>query len=124
MARIAIVDDSRLARTLASRALGAAGHAVQEVEPSSLFDVLKELRREPPDLLMMDFLMPDCPGISLVRACKDDPALQRMRILVLTAHVDKESDHVMKRLGVDGILRKPTAPADLQAAVATTLSGT
>lgn len=123
MARIAIVDDSRLARTLGANALSAVGHAVRDIEPASLFDVLKSLRDDPPALLVMDFLMPNCPGPSLARACKDDPVLQAMKIVVVTAHVDRDTDDLLLRLGVRTVLRKPISPKDLQEAVAAVLGG-
>ncbi len=79
MGRIMIIDDSRLARTFSAASLRKAGHDVLEVEPTSIFDVLKAVKETTPDLLVMDFLMPNCPGISLARVCHEDPGLQAMR---------------------------------------------
>ena len=123
MAKIAIVDDSRLARTLEANSLIPEGHTVRDIDPTSLFDVLKVLHDDPPDLLVMDFLMPNCPGPSLARACKDDLALEHMKIMVVTAHVDKDTDQLLKRLGVVAVLRKPIAPKTLQEAVTSILAG-
>ena len=52
MGRIMIVDDSRLARTFAAACLRKQGHEVLEVDPTSIFDVLKavkEARARPAD---------------------------------------------------------------------------
>ena len=46
MPRIAIVDDSRLARAFAAAALRAKGHEVVEIEPNSLFEILRVLRED------------------------------------------------------------------------------
>jgi CheY-like chemotaxis protein len=107
MARIAIVDDSRLARTFTVSCLKKLGHELVEVDPSSLFDVIKLLREQPPQLLIMDFLMPNCPGTSLARAFREDPALKDVRILMVSAHRDEEVQERLKRLGVDAFLAKP-----------------
>ncbi len=123
MSRIAIVDDSRLARMFAAGALRAQAHEVVEVEPSSLFAVLKVLRDDPVDLLVMDFLMPDCPGESLVRACREDPALQDLAILLLSAHRDDAALLRMKQHGISGFLLKPLDPAVLVARVEEALAG-
>jgi len=120
MARIAIVDDSRLARTVAVATLRKAGHAVTEIEPASLFDVLKALRNDPPDLLVTDYLMPGCPGLSLVRACHEEASLRGMKVLMVTAHHDDEIQERLLRVGVDRFLHKPFPP-EILAAVADSL---
>ena len=117
MARIAIVDDSRLARMFVAGALRTRGHEVVEVEPDSLFSVLKVLRDDPVDLLVMDLLMPECPGESLVRACREDAALQGLPVLLLSAHRDDEALHRMQHQGISGFLLKPVEPATLVAKV-------
>ncbi|MDP1833212.1 MAG: response regulator [Geothrix sp.] len=122
MPRIAIVDDSRLARAFAAGALRAQGHEVVEVEPTSLFEVLKVLRETPVDLLLADFLMPDCPGESLVRACREDAALRDLPILIVSAHRDEASLMRMKQMGISGFLLKPVEASALAAKVTGTLA--
>jgi CheY-like chemotaxis protein len=107
MARIAIVDDSRLARTFTRSCLANLGHELLEVEPASLFDVIKILRENPPDLVLTDYLMPNCPGTSLVRAFREDPNLKDARVLMISAHRDEEIQERLTRLGVDAFLSKP-----------------
>ena len=123
MARIAIVDDSRLARVFAAAALRARGHEVVEVEPESLFRVLAVLREAPVDLLLLDLLMPNCPGESLVRACREDPALNTLPVLVLSAHRDDDALRRMQQQGLSGFLLKPLDAAALVAKVQETLAG-
>jgi DNA-binding NarL/FixJ family response regulator len=123
MARIAIVDDSRLVRAFAAGALRAQGHETVEIEPTSLFEVLKVLRETPVDLLLADFLMPDCPGESLVRACREDAALRDLPILVVSAHRDDNSLMRMQQMGLSGFLLKPVDASALVAKVTETLAG-
>ncbi len=121
MARIVIVDDSRLARTFTAKCLEKLGHEVEVVEPTSIFDVVKVLRELKPDLLIMDFLMPNCPGTSLAKVVGDDAELKAMGTLVLTAHHDEEVVERLKNLGVDEVLFKPVDPGALGQAVADAL---
>jgi DNA-binding NtrC family response regulator len=107
MGRITIVDDSRLARTFTAASLRKGGHEVEEVDPTSIFDVLKALKASPPDMLIMDFLMPNCPGTSLARVCHEESTLKNMRTLVLTAHRDEEVASRLKSMGVAAMMFKP-----------------
>lgn len=123
MSRIAIVDDSRLVRAFAAGALRAQGHETVEIEPTSLFEVLRVLRENPVDLLLADFLMPECPGESLVRACREDAALRDLPILVVSAHRDDISLQRMQQMGISGFLMKPVNASTLVAKVTETLAG-
>ena len=122
MGRIMIVDDSRLARTFTATCLRRQGHEVEEVEPTSIFDVLKAVKDSRPDLLIMDFLMPGCPGTSLARVCHEDPELRSMRVLMLTAHRDEEVTLRVQNLGVSEVMYKPFEPQALVDAVAALLA--
>jgi two-component system phosphate regulon response regulator PhoB len=119
-----IVDDSRLARTFTATCLRKHGHEVEEVEPTSIFDVLKAVKESRPDLLIMDFLMPGCPGTSLARVCHEDPELRPMRVLMLTAHRDEEVTHRVQNLGVAEVMYKPFEPQTLVEAVTALLART
>ncbi|HLO68716.1 MAG TPA: response regulator [Holophaga sp.] len=117
MARIAIVDDSRLVRTFTAGVLRKEGHEVVEIDPTSIFDVINALKADRPDLLVMDFLMPNCPGTSLARVCREEAALEGMRVLVITAHHDEDVASRLATMGVAGILYKPVDPRDLASKV-------
>jgi CheY-like chemotaxis protein len=123
MSRIAIVDDSRLVRAFAAGALRAQGHETVEIEPTSLFEVLRVLRETPVDMLLADFLMPECPGESLVRACREDAALRNLPILVVSAHRDDLSLQRMQQMGISGFLMKPVNASTLVTKVAEALAG-
>jgi DNA-binding NarL/FixJ family response regulator len=123
MSRIAIVDDSRLIRAFAAGALRAKGHETVEVEPTSLFEVLKVLRESALDLLIVDFLMPECPGQSLIRACREDAVLRDLPILVVSAHRDDLSLQHMQQMGISGFLMKPVDASTLVAKVAEVMEG-
>jgi CheY-like chemotaxis protein len=115
MGLIAIVDDSRLARTFNAAALKKLGHEILQVEPTSLGTVLGILRERKPDLLLMDYLMPDCPGPALARACFEDEVLGDMKLVMLTAHREEEEVHGdLEMLGVKCILHKPADPKAIE----------
>ena len=85
--------------------------------------MLKTLKDTLPDLLIMDFLMPQCPGTSLARVIHEEADLQNMRTLVITAHHDEEVARRLKAMGVAAVLYKPVDPKELGAKVTEILSG-
>jgi two-component system chemotaxis response regulator CheY len=121
MSRIAIVDDSRLVRAFTAGALRAKGHEAVEVEPTSLDAVLEALRGSPVDLVVVDFLMPGCPGADLVRAVREDAALRALPILIVSAHRDDQVLQGVQQLGISGFLLKPVDAPTLAAKVAEAL---
>jgi CheY-like chemotaxis protein len=117
MALIAIVDDSKLARVYNAAALKKLGHELLEIEPISLFEVLGILKERRPDLMVVDYLMPGCPGPSLVRACHEDASLAGVKVVMLTAHHEEEIQTRLLNLGVQCVLHKPVDPKMLEDAV-------
>ncbi|HJW32823.1 MAG TPA: response regulator [Holophagaceae bacterium] len=107
MARVTILDDSRLARTFAAGALRAKGIQVTELEPESLGQVIDALRLELPDLLLVDLLMPTCPGLAVIRRIRQEEDLKDLKIVVLSAHRDDAQVQQLEKLGVQGFLPKP-----------------
>ena len=123
MARVTILDDSRLARTFAAGALRAKGLEVTELEPESLPQVIDALKAEPPDLLLVDLLMPTCPGLSVVRKIRQEEDLKDLRIVVLSAHRDDGQVQQLEKLGVQGFLPKPVDASAVAYLVKTVLEG-
>jgi two-component system chemotaxis response regulator CheY len=123
MALVAIVDDSKLARAFAATSLKQAGHQVAEIEPTSLDQVMGELKELRPDLLVLDQLMPTFLGSSLVRACFEDAALAALKVVILTTQHDVDIEHRMENLGVHATLHKPITPSDLNKVVAELVQG-
>lgn len=117
MALIAIVDDSKLARVFNAAALRKLGHELLEIEPVSLFGVLGALKETTPDVMIVDYLMPGCPGPSLVRACHEDQSLASIKVILLTAHHEEEILNRMVNLGVQHVLHKPVDPKVLEETV-------
>ena len=122
MSSIFVVDDSAGARQFALAALGRAGHTVRDLDPTCLLPILQALHEAPPDLLITDLVMPGCPGMTLIRVCREDPHLRQMRILLLTSHGDEKLGLFLQSMGNVHYLAKPVAPQVLQECVARLLS--
>lgn len=120
---VALVDDSHLARSVAARALEGMGYRTLDVEPSSVLAVLAVLKTRRPDLMLLDFIMPSCNPLTLLRAIREDPELASLPVLVQSAHTATEIWETLKRFGVHSVLPKPLQPALLRQEVELCLRG-
>jgi CheY-like chemotaxis protein len=123
MARVMVVDDDPMARRFVAGCLEPQGYELQEVSPTCLFRILSALHEAPPDLLITDLVMPDCPGQTLIRACREDSHLKQMKILLLTGHGDIALAHFLQSMGSTHYLTKPVAPPELVDCVTRFLEG-
>jgi two-component system chemotaxis response regulator CheY len=117
VARIAVVDDSKLVRVFVIATLRKAGHETLEIDPDSLQSVLDTLIQEKPDLVVLDHSMPAFEGPSLVRTCFEHPELCTLKVLILTSLHDDLISERMKNLGVGAYLHKPISPEALAESV-------
>lgn len=78
---------------------------------------LKTIRREKPDLVLLDLMLPELDGIEICRRLKGDPLTSQIPIIMITARGD-ESDVVLGLgLGADDYVTKPFSPNELAARV-------
>jgi DNA-binding response OmpR family regulator len=118
MADVLVVEDEEsLLQTLRYN-LTRAGHAVRLCTNGAR--ALELVRAQPPDLLLLDLMLPDLDGLEITRAVRrehDNPAVHRVPILILTAR-DAEIDKVVGlEIGADDYLTKPFSMHELLARV-------
>ncbi len=118
--RILVVDDDPADRLLLKRLLGSQGYDVREVADGE--SALAELRRDPPDLVILDVLLPRVDGYDVCRRLKGDPRTRLIPVIMITG-----LDHFEARLrgvdlGVDDFLVKPYRFEELRARVRSLLS--
>ena len=78
---------------------------------------LAALGEDPPDLVLLDLMLPDGSGLDLLRRIRRDPELCEVQVLLLTA-LGLESDKVRGlRLGADDYITKPFSLAELLARI-------
>jgi two-component system phosphate regulon response regulator PhoB len=75
------------------------------------------VKRSPPDVLLLDLMLPKLSGLDVCKEVRRDPALNRLPILMLTAR-GEEADRVLGlELGADDYVTKPFSPRELVARV-------
>ncbi|GLY29815.1 response regulator transcription factor [Kineosporia sp. NBRC 101731] len=123
MTRILLADDQALIRAgyrlilENSPGMDVVGEACTGVEAVDL------ARTTRPDIILMDLRMPEMDGLEATRTIAADPALDGVRILVLTTFENDENVVRALRAGASGFLGKNVQPVDLVQAVHTVAGG-
>lgn len=76
-------------------------------------EALRIARREKPDLLFLDVLMPCLDGYEVCRALKEDADTSHIKIIMLTALAQESVEGKAIAAGADGYLTKPFSPTTL-----------
>jgi CheY-like chemotaxis protein len=108
-ARILVVDDNRTLRLLISQALEHAGYVA--IGADSAETALEVARTDPPDLLLVDQVMPGMSGAELIRSVRADPTL-RTRTVIGFSGVSNAAEELL-RAGADLALQKPLHEEEL-----------
>jgi CheY-like chemotaxis protein len=111
MARIIVVDDSKFMRHIVRHFLEEAGHEVDEWADVSAAEIPGRLEAFSPDLLITDYQMPGCNGLTVARLARK--AKPELPIIILTASHDPAVEEALRKQEVRAILHKPLKGEEL-----------
>jgi two-component system phosphate regulon response regulator PhoB len=103
--RILVVDDEPDLVELVRFNLASAGFRVEIATSGSA--ALASLRRSPPDLMVLDLMLPDIDGTELCRRVRADRDLAQLPVIMLTAKAEEVDRIVGLELGADDYVTKP-----------------
>jgi two-component system alkaline phosphatase synthesis response regulator PhoP len=115
MSRILVVDDDHDIVRLIKAYLEKAGYLV--IGAYNGETALHILRRDHPDLLVLDLMLPDRDGWDLTRLIRANPSLAEIPIIMLTARVEDSDKIVGLEIGADDYITKPFNPREVVARV-------
>jgi twitching motility two-component system response regulator PilH len=120
MARILIVDDSPSQLMGIRRIVEKLGHEALTAEDGAAgFEAAK---RELPDLVLMDVVMPNLNGFQATRSITREPTTRHIPVILVTTK-DQETDKVWgMRQGARAYLTKPFSESELAAAITTVIA--
>lgn len=119
MSRILVGDDNELMRSLIGELLEAEGYEVREAVDTG--EVLEQISRAEPDLLILDVQMPGGGGIEAINAIRSDPAHHDMPVLLLSGSVGLDVDWA-SQVGANAQLPKPFRIDEFRATVGSLLA--
>lgn len=115
--RALVVDDERDFRYLMMVFLKRSGLPMDVDMAADGFEALKYAQRTPPDLIVLDVMMPGMDGFEVCRRIRNDPRTRDIPVIILTA-LDEAADRARAfEAGTDDFLSKPFDRAEMIARV-------
>lgn len=118
---ILVVDDDPIVLSTLGDLLRAHGHRI--LEAANGRDGLSLARDERPDLILVDYHMPDMDGLAVVDALKSDAGTRGIPVVAFTSGTAAQANKLI-RAGCIGFIPKPFEPGTLPALVAQFLRAT
>ena len=112
--KILVVDDTAQNRRLMEAVLTPLGHAVSSA--SSGPEALEMIAADPPDLVLLDVVMPEMDGYAVCRALRENPDTQMLPIIMLTSSGDQDKVGAIDA-GADDFIARPFDQDELIARV-------
>ncbi|MCJ7602119.1 MAG: response regulator, partial [Desulfobulbaceae bacterium] len=116
--KILIVDDFPASVRILSNNLAEDYRVLTATSGSEALDII---RAEPPDLILLDIMMPGMDGYELCRLLKQDEKFQNIPVIFVTARAEEEDEEKGLALGAVDYLIKPVSAAIVKARVRTHL---
>src|SRR5882757_10667374 len=115
MKRVLLIEDDRDIVELVRYNLEREGFQVAAANDGATG--LVQLRKTPPDMLLLDLMLPKLSGLEICRDIRRDQTLNRLPILMLTARGEEADRVVGLEMGADDYVTKPFSPRELGARV-------
>ena len=109
-AHVLVVDDDAGARALFGKYLERKGCQIEEAVDG--IDALEKVRREQPDVIVMDVMMPNMDGSECTRRLKADPATRDISIIMASAGSEEKDIIAGLEAGADEYITKPIRPKE------------
>jgi len=115
MKRVLLIEDDRDIVELVRYNLEREGFQVAAATDGA--SGLAQIRKTPPDILLLDLMLPKLSGLDICKEIRRDTSLNRLPILMLTARGEEADRVVGLEMGADDYVTKPFSPRELGARV-------
>lgn len=119
MHKVIVIDDEPFILMMIEDKLKKANILVVALRESR--DAVEVIRKEKPDLIILDWMMPEVSGIEICKTLKEDTELQNIPVFMLTAKGQDEDEKLGLQYGVARYITKPFSPKVLLSMVEETL---
>lgn len=113
--RILLVEDERPIREMVTFALGQDGYVIDEAEDGTSAEA--QIAEHLPDLILLDWMLPDVSGLELLRRWKRNDSMQEIPVIMLTARVEERDKVDGLDSGADDYITKPFSVKELSARI-------
>jgi two-component system response regulator BaeR len=110
--KILLIEDDKLVADVVSLCLSQANFEVSVLQDGD--GVVTEVRQNPPDVILLDLILPGKDGISI---CREIRAFSKVPILMLTGKIEEDDRIIGLEAGADDYICKPFSPRELAARI-------
>jgi CheY-like chemotaxis protein len=100
-----VIEDDPTHLKLATLVLSAAGHKVSGAEVAQ--QALDTIKKDKPDIILLDLALPGMDGLTLIRKLKADPETRTIPVVAMTAYLDRFKEKDVLAAGCEAYLVKP-----------------
>ena len=113
--KVLVVEDESAIREMLAFNLGRAGYEV--LSAATGVEARSSMADKYPDVVLMDWMLPDMSGLELTRQLKRDPETREIPVIMLTARVQEDDRVAGLEGGADDYITKPFSPRELLARI-------
>lgn len=114
--RVLIVEDDPFLRKACRAGLAQDGYDIADAEDGE--EALRQVQADPPDVLLLDWLIPKVPGLEVLRAVKADARSRDVPVLILSnSSRDEDRDRAIGLGAADYLIKADLSLEDLRARV-------
>jgi two-component system phosphate regulon response regulator PhoB len=114
-AKILVVEDEPAVREMIRFVLAQADYEISEAGDAQ--QAREHLAKAPPDLVLMDWMLPGTSGVELTRELKQDPLTRDIPVIMLTARGEEDDKIRGLECGAEDYVTKPFSPRELAARI-------
>ncbi len=108
--KIMVIDDEPFISMMIEDKFKNDFHVLSIRDSSSAIDAI---RKERPDLIILDWMMPRISGLDILKTIKEDPELKDIPVFMLTAKGQEDDELAGLRYGAERYITKPFSPREL-----------
>jgi len=112
---VLVVDDSATIRAVLGKMLSQDGHVVFKAPDGET--AIEMARREKPDLIFLDIVMPGMNGFAVLRALRREPETHGIPIVMISGNLQATEQFYVQRFGADDFMKKPFGRSEVFARI-------
>jgi len=115
--KILLIEDDLITIDLYKNILKGAGFAVETLkfgkEGLELMTKIKEGKKEKPDLVLLDLILPDINGMEILEKAKKEKETKNIPFIILTNYIGKETKEMGEKLKTEYVVKTDVTPKEL-----------
>jgi len=123
MSTVLVVEDSVTQRQMISDLLRGSGLNASVVSVGDGVEALEQIKTQPPDIVVLDIVMPRMNGYEVCRQIKTDPNTENVPVIMCSSKGEEFDKYWGMKQGADAYIAKPFEPTELIGTIKQLLRG-